>query len=57
MKVTKFKYYNQILLYLEEKDLKTFFIVDNERQMRRLGECLIELEKTGSREVNIEPIK
>ena len=29
--------------------------MDSDRQMRRLGECLIDLERTGSREVQIIP--
>ena len=28
---------------------------DDEQQMRRLGECLIDLERTGAREVQIIP--
>jgi len=27
----------------------------NDRQMRRLGECLIDLERTGAKEVQIIP--
>ena len=30
-------------------------MLDNEQQMRRLGECLIDLERTGSKEVQIIP--
>jgi hypothetical protein len=45
------------MLYVEEGDLRTCITLDSDRQMRRLGECLIDLERTGSREVTIEPQK
>ena len=34
---------------------REFIKLDSDRQMRRLGECLIDLERTGSREVQIIP--
>ena len=43
------------MLYVEEGDMKTCITLDSEQQMRRLGECLIDLERTGSREVTITP--
>lgn len=43
------------MLYVEEGDIKTCITLDSDQQMRRLGECLIDLERTGSREVQIIP--
>ena len=42
------------MLYVEEGELKTCITLDNDRQMRRLGKCLIDLERTGGKEVTIE---
>jgi len=55
MKVTKHYEQNHVMLYVEEGDMKTCITLDSEQQMRRLGECLIDLERTGSREVTITP--
>lgn len=43
------------MLYVEEGDMRTCITLDSDRQMKRLGECLIDLERTGSREVSINP--
>ena len=43
------------MLYVEEGDLQTCITLESDRQMRRLGECLIDLERTGAKEVIIEP--
>ncbi|MCR5817903.1 MAG: hypothetical protein K6F89_02230 [Prevotella sp.] len=55
MKVTKHYEHDHVMLYVEEGDMKTCITLDSEQQMRRLGECLIDLERTGSREVTITP--
>lgn len=55
MKVTKHYEQDHVMLYVEEGDMKTCITLDSEQQMRRLGECLIDLERTGSREVTITP--
>lgn len=55
MKVTKHYEQDHVMLYVEEDDVKTCIVLNNDRQMRRLGECLIDLERTGSREVTIKP--
>ena len=55
MKVTKHYESDHVMIYVEEGDLQTCITLDSDRQMRRLGECLIDLERTGSREVTIEP--
>ena len=57
MKVTKHYEQDHVILYVEEGDIKTCITLDSDRQMRRLGECLIDLERTGSRVVTIEPKK
>lgn len=56
MKVAKHYESDHVILYVEEGDLKTCITLDSDRQMRRLGECLIDLERTGCREVTIEQI-
>ena len=56
MKVTKHYEQDHLMLYIEEDDVKTCITLNNDRQMKRLGECLIDLERTGSREVQIIPI-
>ena len=55
MKVTKHYEQDHVILYVEEVDLRTCITLDSERQMRRLGECLVDLDRTGGREVTIEP--
>ena len=55
MKVTKHYEQDHVILYVTEGDLQTTITLDSDRQMRRLGECLIDLERTGSREVSITP--
>lgn len=55
MKVTKHYEQDHVILYVTEGDLQTTITLDSDRQMRRLGECLIDLERTGSREVSIIP--
>lgn len=57
MKVTKHYEQDHVILYVEEGDMKTCITLDNEHQMRRLGECMIDLHRTGGREVIIEPNK
>lgn len=48
---------DHVILYVEENGWRTCITLDNDRQMRRLGECLIDLERTGSSDVSIEPNK
>lgn len=55
MKVTKHYEQDHVMVYVEEGDVKTCITLDSDQQMRRLGQCLIDLERTGSREVSIEP--
>ena len=57
MKVTKHYEQDHVMLYVEEGDMKTCITLESDRQMRRLGECLIDLYRTDSKEVTIEPNK
>jgi hypothetical protein len=55
MKVTKHYEHDHVMLYVEEGDLKTCITLESDRQVRRLGECLLDLYRTDGREVTIEP--
>ena len=56
MKVTKRYTDDVIVIQIEEKGMLTNRIaLLNDRQMRRLGECLIDLYRTGAKEVQIIP--
>jgi hypothetical protein len=55
MKVTKHYENDYVMLYVEEESVNTCITLDSDIQMRRLDECLIDLYRTGSREVTIEP--
>ena len=57
MKVTKHYEHDHVMLYVEEGDMKTCITLESDRQMRRLGECLIDLYRTDGKEVTIEPTK
>lgn len=57
MKITKHYEHDHVMLYVEEGDLKTCITLESDRQMRRLGECLIDLYRTDGKEVTIEPNK
>ena len=55
MKVTKHYENDHVMLYVEEGDMKTCITLESDRQMRRLGECLIDLYRTDGKEVTIKP--
>ena len=55
MKVTKHYEQDFIILYVSEGSMVERIMLDNEQQMRRLGECLIDLYRTGAKEVQIIP--
>ena len=57
MKVTKHYEQDHVMLYVEEGDLRTCITLDSDRQMRRLGECLVDLYRTDGKEVTITPTK
>ena len=54
MKVTKHYEQDHVILYVEEGDLRTCITLDNDNQMRRLGQCLTDLYRTDGREIIIE---
>jgi hypothetical protein len=55
--MTVMRYYeeNHILLYVSEGSMVERIMLDNDQQMRRLGECLKDLARTGAKEVQIIP--
>lgn len=53
MKVTKHYENDHVMLYVEDGDIKTCITLDSDRQMRRLGQCLIDLYRTCVRQVVI----
>ena len=53
MKVKKVYENDHVILYVTENDLQTCIVLDSEQQMRRLGQCLVDLDRTGGREVAI----
>ena len=55
MRVTKHYEHDRVILYVEEGDTQTCITLESERQMRRLGECLLDLYRTDGREVTIKP--
>lgn len=55
MKVTKHYEQDHVILYVEEDGMQTCITLDSDKQMRRLGECLIDLERTEARKVEIIP--
>ena len=55
MKVTKHYEKDFIILYASEGSMVERIMLDNEQQMRRLGECLKDLYRTGAKEVEIIP--
>ena len=57
MKVTKHYEQDHVMIYVEDGDMKTCITLESDRQMRRLGECLIDLYRTDGKEVTIEPNK
>jgi hypothetical protein len=54
MKVTKHYEQDHVMIYVEEGDLRTCITLESDRQMKRLGKCLLDLERTGGREVIID---
>lgn len=55
MRVTKHYEHDRVMLYVVEGDTKTCIILESDRQMQRLGECLLDLYRTDGREVEIKP--
>ena len=57
MTVTKHLENDHVMLYVEEGDLQTCITLNTEGQMRRLGQCLIDLDRTEGRVAKVEPRK
>ena len=55
MKVTKHYEQDHVILYVSEGSMVERIMLDNEQQMRRLGECLLDLYRMGAKEVQIIP--
>lgn len=55
MRVTKHYEHDHVILYVEEGDTQTCITLESDRQMQRLGECLLDLYRTDGREVEIKP--
>ena len=53
MKVTKHYEDDHVMLYVEEGDTTTCITLDSDRQVMRLGQCLIDLDRTDGRQVSI----
>lgn len=53
MKVTKHYEQEHVMLYVTEGDLQTCITLESDRQMQRLGQCLIDLYRTDGRQVSI----
>lgn len=53
MKVRKHYEQDHVILYVEDGDMHTCITLDDEKQMRRLGQCLIDLDRTGGKEIQI----
>ena len=55
MKVTRHYEQDHVILYVSEGSMIERIMLDNDQQMRRLGECLKDLARTGAKEVQIIP--
>ena len=55
MTVTKHYELNHVILYIEEgENLRECITLKNDHQIRRLGQCLIDLDRTEGTRVKIE---
>ena len=57
MKVKKHYENDHVLIYASEGSMSTCITLDSDEQVRRLGECLVDLHRTGGKQVIIEPRK
>ena len=55
MKVTRHYEQDRVILYVSEGSMIERIMLDDDQQMRRLGECLKDLARTGAKEVEIIP--
>ena len=54
MKVKKFYEDNLVKVVIEDKGALQFVLLSCDRDMKRLGDCLIDLERTGGNYVEIK---
>jgi hypothetical protein len=54
MKVTKHYECDHVILYVEDGDFNTCITLDSDRQMRKLGQCMIDLWRTGGKTIEID---
>ena len=55
MTVTRHYEQDHVILYVSEGSMIERIMLDDDQQMRRLGECLKDLARTGAKEVEIIP--
>ena len=55
MKVTKHYEQDHVILYVSEGSMTERIMLDDEQQMRRLGDCLKDIARMGAKEVEIIP--
>ena len=44
---------DHVILYIKEGELNTCITLESDRQMKRLGQCIIDLDRTDGRQVSI----
>ena len=57
MKVKKHYENGHVVIYASEGSMSTCITLDSDEQVRRLGECLVDLHRTDGKQVVIEPKK
>ena len=55
MRVTKHYEHDRVMLYVVEGDTQMCITLESDRQVQRLGECLLDLYRTDGRKVEIKP--
>lgn len=53
MKVSKHYEDDHVVVYVTDGDLQTCITLESDRQLRWLGKCLTDIDRTGGREVSI----
>ena len=54
MKVTKYYENNLVKVVIEDRGAHQVVLLSCDRDMKRLGDCLIDLERTGGNQVEIK---
>ena len=57
MTVTKHYEHDHVRLYVEEDGKRNCITLESDAQIRRLAECLIDIDRTGARTAKCEPRK